>query len=323
MNIGIAYDTASMYDIRTDGTYYDFAEQASINNLKHIIDSLGYNVELIGNTKNVLARIQNNDFDFDLIYNTVEGINSRNREGMLPSILEYYNIPYMGTDAFGLSLTLNKLFTKILAEKLGICTPKYFCADIYMTQDQLDYGLKFLHKPIILKPNFEGNSSGICVADSHLEALNMLKILLEKYKTSILCEEFIYGTEITVPVIGNESDNMLIGATTVDIQQNDDFWLDINCKVFGDYKNVPLSSKDLNEELSQISKKLFFSIGCRDFARFDFRVDNEKKIFFIEANPLPALFAGGSFDVLGPCVGLSFAETIDLMIKTSVKRLNL
>ena len=42
MNIGIAYDTASMYDIRTDGTYYDFAEQASINNLKHIIEGLRY-----------------------------------------------------------------------------------------------------------------------------------------------------------------------------------------------------------------------------------------------------------------------------------------
>ena len=95
------------------------------------------------------------------------------------------------------------------------------------------------------------------------------------------------------------------------------------CKVYYDQKQSDLYLQRLNEELSQISKKLFFSIGCRDFARFDFRVDNEKKIFFIEANPLPALFAGGSFDVLGQCVGLSFAETIDLMIKTSVKRLNL
>ena len=321
MRIGITYDTVDMYDINMDNTYYDFAEQISIENIKNILNKIGHSAELVGNTSSVIKRIKNNDFKFDLIYNTVEGFGSRNREGLLPAILESYKIPYIGTDSFGLSLTLNKYLTKILAEKLDICTPNYLYVDKRMSQEKLMQGLKAINLPIIIKPNFEGNSSGICVANNLSEAIDSVKKLLIKYNTPILCEEFIFGTEVTVPIIGNDENNMLICATTVDIQKDDSFWLDVNCKVFGDYRNILIKSRFLNEPLFQISKKMFFAIGCHDFARFDFRVDNNNRIYFIEANPLPALFTGGSFDILGQSYGISYMETIGLIIKISAKRL--
>lgn len=323
MKIGIAYDTAEMYDINENKLYYDFAEQASINKLHILLNKLGYDAKLIGNTDNILKLIKNNKFDYQLIYNTVEGIGSRNREGLLPAILEAYKIPYIGTDSFGLSLTLNKTLTKILAEKLGITTPKYFCVTKKTTEDQLRKQLKILNLPIIIKPNFEGNSSGICVKENYDEAFKYIKELSIKYCTSILCEEFIIGQEITVPMIGNSEDDLLSAVTTVDIQRNGYFWLDVNCKVFGDYKNILVKSDDLNKTLSSICKKLFFAVGCKDFARFDFRIDNDNNIYFIEINPLPALFEGGSFDILGQSLGLSYEKTLDLIIKTAQKRLGI
>lgn len=323
MKIGIAYDTAEMYDLKEDKLYFDFAEQTSINRLCYLLNKIGYDAELVGNVNNVLYKIRNNEFDFQLVYNTVEGIGSRNREGLMPAILEAHNIPYMGTDSFGLSLTLNKELTKILAENLNIKTPKYFMADKKTTDTQIDQCIRNLKLPIILKPNFEGNSSGISVVSTYAETFKAIKELIFKYDTPILCEEFIIGQEITVPVIGNTDNEMLSIATTIDIQRNGYFWLDVNCKVFGDYKNIPITSTILNDELFLISKKLFHAIGCRDFARFDFRIDENNSIFFIEANPLPALFQGGSFDILGQSIGLSFEETLDFMIKISRNRLNI
>lgn len=128
--------------------------------------------------------------------------------------------------------------------------------------------------------------------------------------------------EVTVAMIGNDED-IIMAATTVDIQHKDDFWLDINCKIFGDYKNILLEDEKINTTLYKICKKLFQTIGCKDFARFDFRIGNDKKIYFIEANPLPALFVGGSFDVLGQKYGLKYEETIELIINTARKRIGI
>lgn len=323
MKIGIAYDTFEMYDFDEHRLYYDFAEQASINKLCYLLNKLGYQAELVGNTNNILNLIKNNAFNFQLIYNTVEGIGSRNREGLLPAILEAYKIPYIGTDSFGLSLTLNKTFTKILAEKLNITTPKYFCSTTETTKNQLLQQLKLLKLPVIIKPNFEGNSSGICVKDNYDNAVDCIMELCLSYQSPILCEEFIVGQEITVPMIGNSESDMIFAVTTVDIQRNGYFWLDVNCKVFGDYKNILVKSKYLSKRLSSICKKLFFTIGCKDFARIDFRIDENDNIYFIEVNPLPALFEGGSFDILGQSIGLSYEETLDLIIKTAKKRLEI
>ena len=310
-----------MYNLQANRIYFDFAEQASIDDIRYSLLKSGYQAELVGNAKRILELIRSGRFNYDLIYNTVEGIGTRNREGLVPAILEACGIPCIGTDSFGLSLTLNKKMTKILAEENGILTPPYYYARLSDTYKDVYNGLKALKLPVIIKPNFEGNSSGICVVDNILDATSYVMNLIEKYKTDILCEEFIYGTEVTVPIIGNGSD-LLSVATTVDIQKNDDFWLDINCKVFGDYKNVILKDENLSNALSETSKKMFYAIGCYDFARFDYRVSG-KSIYFIEANPLPALFRGGSFDALGRQLGLDYDNIINLIIETARKRLKI
>jgi D-alanine-D-alanine ligase len=325
LNIGIAYDTPDMYNLgNSNDLYYDFSELASINVLKQEIESLGHQTELLGNTENIMQLIRDRCFSCDLVYNTVEGLKSRNREGFLPSLLEMHHIPYIGTDAFGLSLALDKTLTKILAEYLHILTPNYFVATPHYSQDIIYENLENMKYPMILKPNYEGNSSGICVCNSVKSARSEVSQLLKKYQSNILCEEFIFGREITVPIIGNNLDDILYGITTVNIQKSDDFWLDVNCKVFGDYRNIILDvSNEIKEKFKTISLKMFQAIGCRDFARFDFRMTRDNEIYFIEVNPLPALFKGGSFDIIGQQYGYSFSETIQLIISNACKRLSI
>ena len=323
MKIGIAYDTQEMYDFKSNDLYFDFAEQASIDELKSSLEEMGHKVELVGNAQNILKLIKNNYFDFDLIYNTVEGVGTRNREGLVPAILETHNIPYIGTDAFGLSLTLNKMLTKVLAEKIGVITPKYYYVTTYNSEDDIKENLANLKFPVIIKPNYEGNSSGISVQHNLNEAFKCVTDLMMRYNSPILCEEFISGKEITVPVIGNSESDIKLAVTTVDIQKSDDFWLDINCKSFGDYKNILINSDKINSKISKICKKLFFAIGCKDFSRFDFRIDKENTIYFIEANPLPALFKGGSFDILGQSLGLEYKEMLQFIIDTARKRIGI
>ena len=325
MKIGITYDTAEMYTKnQTNDLHFDFAEYVSINQIKTELIKIGCQVTLIGNKDNLIDLIKSNKLDFDLIYNTVEGINSRNREGLVPSILEACNIKYMGTDAFGLSLTLDKALMKCIAEQHDIKTPKYCLFKNDKSNLEAVKKLSTLSYPVIIKPNYEGNSSGIKVVKSYNEALKYTEQLLEKYKTSVLCEEFIFGTEITVPVIGNDENSAIWGITTVDIQRSNDFWLDVNTKVFGDYKNLVLNvPAELKQKFKEITFKLFKIIGCKDFARFDFRLSENNEIYFIEANPLPSLFEGGSFDLIVRENGLNYSQTLKLLLNTAAERLSI
>lgn len=323
MKIGIAFDTLDMYKLNsTNGLYYDFAEIAAINTLQREIEALGYQTELLENTRSVMQSISDGTFTCDLVYNTVEGLRSRNREGLLPSLLEINNIPYIGTDSFGLSFTLNKQLTKVLAEHLNILTPAYFVATPQHSSDDILRALTSLKLPLILKPNYEGNSSGICIGDSYDSATEQVVHMLNEYQSIILCEEFIFGQEITVPIIGNDPENVFYGVTTVDIQKDDGFWLDLNFKIFGDYHNVILdTSEEVKQKFKEVSLTLFHAIGCSDFARFDYRLTKNNEIYFIEANPLPAIFKGGAFDIVGQQYGFSFAETVNLIITTACNRL--
>ncbi len=322
MKIGIAYDTSDMYNLGNDSKlHFDFAELSAINVLKREFESLGHKVELLGNAEHVLHQIKSGLFSCDLVYNTVEGVQSRNREGLLPSLLEIRGIPYIGTDSFGLSLTLDKRLTKILARHLGILTPDFYVVTTGELKQNVHQNIKKLRCPLILKPNFEGNSSGIVVCKTHKEACTEAICLLEKYNSPILCEEFILGKEITVPLIGNDPENMMFGITTVDIQKNDHFWLDVDTKMFGDYHNILLElPPQIVNQYKDICVSLFQAIGCYDFARFDFRMSSDNQIYFIEINPLPALFQGGSFDIVGQQYNYTFAQTLEKIVSEACKR---
>jgi D-alanine-D-alanine ligase len=325
LRLGIAYDTQDMYNLGTDKSlHYDFDDIETITTLKHMLDSIGYQTVLLGNTEHIAQLFQNGQFQCDLVFNLVEGVKSRNREGLLPALLEIFKVPYIGTDAFGLSLALNKILTKMLAERLGILTPKYFTVKPGCSTESLRESLRYVSMPVIIKPNFEGNSSGINVVQSTTEAIEKIIYTLRQYKTSILCEEFILGREITVPFIGNELSEMIWEVTGVDTQRHDEFWLNTEMKTLGDYNNIILElPRGTKETFQSISTKLFLEIGCCDFARFDYRLTKSGEIFFIEVNPLPSLFVGGSFDTVGKHYGYTFAETIGLIVETACKRLSI
>src|SRR5574344_1717851 len=59
----------------------------------------------------------------DIVFNIAEGRYGRSREGQIPAILEYLNIPFVGSDALALGLGLDKTLTKRLALSAGVPTP--------------------------------------------------------------------------------------------------------------------------------------------------------------------------------------------------------
>src|SRR6185369_5734293 len=114
-------------------------------------------IEVTGPASRLAARIE--AFAPDLIFNTAEGRRGRAREGFYPALFEELGFPYTGSDAYVLTVTLDKWLTKLHLASYGIDSPRGRLVtprDLSALGDSA--GVAF---PVIVKPNYEGSSKGI------------------------------------------------------------------------------------------------------------------------------------------------------------------
>jgi D-alanine-D-alanine ligase len=185
----------------------------------------------------------------------------------------------------------------------------------------------------MVKPNSEGTSKGIgekSVASNPEELQEMANALWKKFQTPVLCEEYIEGKEYTVGILGN-STLKILGPMEIAFksaagqypvysfeakQQSNPIDNDI-LQVF-----CPVSlGREMDRKIAQFAKKSFRSLGCRDVARIDFRIDNKGNIYFLEINPLPGLSPGFSdLTVMAERSAMSYEGLIKRILTPAIQR---
>jgi len=73
-------------------------------------------------------------------------------------------------------------------------------------------------------------------------------------------------------------------------------------------------------EIIAASLKAFSVLGCRDFARLDFRVSPEGIPYFLEVNPLAGLGTHSDLVIMALKLGWHYEELIDSILRAAVKR---
>ena len=325
MKIGFCYDTKSDYGVEEDNLEYtDFVSLQTVSESGKAIQKNGYELEYIGNIKKLYNRLISGHFDCDLIFNIAEGFGSRNREALIPGLLEFYGIPYTASDAYGMCININKQHTKLLVNSLNIPVPTGFCFD-NIDSNTLKK-LENFHYPLILKPNCEGGSMGLYLVRSEQEFIEKANKLITDYSFELLVEEYISGSEITVPVIGNQSTARALGVVTILNEDKTDIALYDNSLKYLD--NVINSiefkhSPEIKKRLMDYSVQIHNFLNLHDYSRMDYRVDHAGNIYFLEINAMPSLCRGCSFEQCGKAMGLSYYEVVGEIINSARKRYNI
>ena len=208
--IGLTYDLKSDWVAGSDDPSDASAEldkPQTVDSIVKALESAGHRVVRIGHVWNLIRQLD--ELDVDIVFNICEGHQGRNRESQVPMLLELKGIPYVGSDALTLGVTLDKIVAKKCFIADGIPTPRYFEAN---DSENLRKRTSKFRFPLIVKPHHEGSSKGLS-RDSRVTDLSGLKrqidLINHKYKQTALVEEFIKGTEFTVGVIGNENPRAL------------------------------------------------------------------------------------------------------------------
>ncbi|MEN6594578.1 MAG: ATP-grasp domain-containing protein [Clostridiaceae bacterium] len=262
----------------------------------------------------------------DIVFNIAEGRGGRAREAQVPALLNLLDIPFTGSDETTLCIALDKALTKRLLSTYKVPTPRY---RVFSPGDAVN--ASSLRFPVIVKPNAEGSSKGIadvCIAENARTMKSLVQKNLALYGGSVLVEEFVSGREFTVGLLGNGESVKVFPPMEVIYHRSPiegynvyNYTVKQHYQEYVDYKCPAEIPAEMEREMIRLSKKIFFALGCRDFARVDFRADEAGKLYFIEINPLPGLAPHYSdYPMLAEFCGVEHDELVYGVLLAGAKR---
>ncbi len=319
MRVGFVYNVRSA-DAAEGDEDAEFDEPETIEAISNAIAAHGHDVIGLEADRTLPAALA--AADVEVVFNIAEGKGQRGREAHVPALLELLGIPYTGSDAVTLGITLDKPLASTLVRAAGVATPRGIV--LTAADDQLPVDLRF---PVIVKPVHEGSSKGIS-SDSIVfdEAALRRQVgkVATRYRQPVLCEEYVEGREITVGLLGLPVRVL----PPMEIVFLDDSELPLYSfevkRRFEELVRYEIPAPLAPDELAateRASLAAFEALGCRDVARLDFRLDEAGVPHFLECNPLPGLAPGvGDLIFIAEADGLSFEDLIGEILAGALRR---
>jgi len=252
------------------------------------------------------------------------------KELHVPAILEMLDIPYSGAGPVSFGICYNKFHVRCIANSLDVPTP----LETYIDPDDHSATLPSTF-PALVKPNYGDSSVGITQA-SVVESPEALLRRLEEMRSEfagrpLLIQEFLTGTEYSIGIVGNPGQGLnFLPPLEVDYSGLDP---DLP-KILGyESKWLPDSpywnqikyheariSEEKTRRLYDYSSLLFERLGCRDYARFDYRADGRGQIKLLEVNPNPGWCWDGKFNFMAGFAGLRYADLLRMILEAAQAR---
>jgi D-alanine-D-alanine ligase len=275
---------------------------------------------------NLVRRVK--ELKVDVLINLCEEFRSRPQlEANVAAAFEALAIPFTGCPSKALAICQDKFKAKAILNAFGLPTAK---GRLVTTTDQKIDDIPF---PAIVKPNQEDASLGI-YQDSVVHDPQALEEKVNKiitvYKQPALVEEFIQGREFNVAVLETDSlralpvseiDFTSMPESAPHICSYEAKWFE-NHVLYATTPAVCPAPVDepVRDKLHQYALAAFQAMGCRDYARVDFRMGQDGRIAILEVNPNPDASLDAGYVRALKAAGIGYAEFWSLMIENALRR---
>ena len=267
---------------------YEHPISARIPDLEELKRSSGNEKSLIG--KNVLEVCRKADLVFLALHGGI------GENGQVQAMLDAYGIPYTGSPYDGSLLAMNKDLTKRLLRGANVPTPDWVLLD---EATDLTALWNTFDGSLVVKPIGCGSSVGVSLPESKAAFFDAIE---EAQKWGqVLVEKRIRGRELALGILG---DKVL---PPVEILPESGFY-DYRNKYQGTTREIcpaPLP-KGIWEKTGELAKKAFRVLHLAGYARFDLMLDEENRIWFLEANTLPGMTPNSLLPKAAIAAGISY-----------------
>jgi D-alanine-D-alanine ligase len=261
-----------------------------------------------------------------IVFNVTEWVaGDRKLDHAIAGSLEIMRFRYTGTGPVGMQLARDKALSKHIVAARGVDVP--CCFTVERGERIENPGLPY---PLIVKPQFGDGSDEITKASlvrTPRELRKQVRAVHTSLNEAAVCEEFIPGRDIYVGIIGNEPRvlapiEMVIESKKASAPKfatyrlkNDGYY---RTKWRVKYRLARLPRRVL-KKISEYGKKAFHALKLRDYARLDFRLSDDGRLVFIEANPNPDL-TPHTLGMYLCFAGIEYRHLIPRIVETARKR---
>ncbi len=251
----------------------------------------------------------------DLVFIALHGGMGEN--GTIQDLLDLVKIPYTGSGVLASAIAMDKLAAKKVVSASGIPTPDYIMRDSesLTEEDELIRAVKdSVGFPVVIKPNDQGSSVGLDIVQSPGDLFEKVRIAAE-YSDKVLLERFIPGRELTVSILGDEV------LPVAEVKPKDGFY-DYHHKYTPGLADKLVPAPLTEEETKKIQKlgmSAFEALGCRGYARIDFRMSSEGEFYFLEANTLPGMTQTSIVPKAAKATGIDFPELLNRIAQIALQ----
>ena len=253
---------------------------------------------------------------FDVVFLGLHGGFGEN--GAIQSFLEDVGLPYTGSGPLSSAIAMDKIISKKLFEAFGVRTAPWISvgasdgagpAEMARTID-IPFGF-----PCVVKPADQGSTVGVSIVPDRDGLAGALEEAFS-YSERAVIERYIPGREITAAILGAEP------LPLVEIIPKHGIY-DYECKYtkgMSEYVVPAPVPPEIEAETKIQAVMAFKALGCRDYARVDFRLSASGESFCLEVNSLPGMTDTSLVPKAARAAGIEFPDLVDRIVRMALGR---
>ncbi|MGN0394065.1 MAG: D-alanine--D-alanine ligase family protein [Coprococcus sp.] len=257
----------------------------------------------------------------DVIFPVLHGMYGE--DGTIQGLFEMAAIPYVGCGVLASAAAMDKFYTKIIADSIGICQARFVPVveddfdDLEAAMDRVEAEIPY---PVFVKPSKAGSSKGVSKAINRTELEAGLNEAI-KYDSKILVEETIVGRELECGVLGYRKNTKASGVG--EILAAAEFY-DFDAK-YNNAESKTIIGADIpaeaEEEIRTSAIKIFNALDGFGLARVDFFLEKgTNRVVFNEINTLPGFTSISMYPMLWDAEGYDIETLVEILIEMAVER---
>ena len=308
----------------------DFVTQRAMRKAFELFDGCAF--EFLDDHARLFERFEADPPDLVINFCDTGFRNVATQELHIPALLEMLGVPCSGAPPACMVLCYDKQVVRLLAESVGVPVPR----EHYLAPDAPAAELPELW-PALIKPNQADGSVGIrqdAVVRSRAEALDYVAwVRSELPGRALLVQEYLPGPEYGIGLIGNPATGLrALPALEVDFSR---LPAGLNPILSFESKALPdlpywteikfrraAADPALLAGIEDHARRLFARLGCRDYARFDFRCAADGSPRLMEVNPNPAWANDGKLAFMAGFAGIAYPELLRMILQAALARLD-
>jgi D-alanine-D-alanine ligase len=235
-------------------------------------------------------------------------------DGSVQGLLEWLDLPYVGSDVLSSAVCMDKLTLKRLFARAGVPQVGFVAAGEPGWRERC----AAMGLPLWVKPSRLGSSVGISKVET-LDELEAAVELARRHDPRVIVEASASGREVECSLLGNEE----VEASQPGEVVANAAWYDYETKYRDGGMELVVPAPIPDQQLAavrELAATAFELGGCSGLARCDFFVEPDGAVLVNEINTMPGFTETSVYAKLWQAGGVDYPTLCDRLVTLAVER---